>query len=314
MRELLRTNDFVLVSYLEAVLADAGIAAVVLDGHTAVAQGSILAIARRVMVEDEDFAAAERLLAAIQAKGPEQGALAVTADALLGGRVRFTQPAAGYRAAIDPVLLAATVPEDFAGSLADLGCGAGAAALCVAARVPGARITGIERDAALAALAAENAQANGVTDRVTIVAADIRAADLPAGSFGWAIANPPYLEAARADVSPSPRRQAATVEDEAALADWIAALLRLVRPKGTLALIQRADRLADILAALRGEAGEIVVFPLWPRAGAPARRVLVRARKGIATPLRLAAGLVLHEGERYSAAAQAVLTGAGLEL
>jgi len=66
MQELLRTNDFVLVSYLEAVLADAGIAAVVLDAHTAVLEGSAGAIPRRVMVADEDLAAAQRLLAAIQ--------------------------------------------------------------------------------------------------------------------------------------------------------------------------------------------------------------------------------------------------------
>jgi tRNA1(Val) A37 N6-methylase TrmN6 len=310
MRELLRTNDFVLVSYLEAVLADAGIDAVVLDGHTAVAQGSLLAIPRRVMVEDEDLPAAQRLLDAIQAKGK----LAVTDDALLGGRVRFTQPESGYRAAIDPVLLAAVVPEDFAGSLADLGCGAGAASLCVAARVPGARVAGIERDAALAALAADNARANGFDDRMTIAVADIRAIDLTPGGFDWAIANPPFLEAARADPSPEPRRRAANVEDDATLADWIAVMLRLVRPRGTLALIQRADRLGDILDALRGSAGEIVVFPLWPRAGEPARRVLVRARKGIATPLRLAAGLVLHEGDGFSPEAQAVLMGAALTL
>src|SRR5262245_13031678 len=172
MRELLRTNDFVLVSYLEAVLADAGIDAVVLDGHTSVAQGSLLAIPRRVMVEDEDFAAAQRLLDAIQNQRPAGKSAsavaasavmgpAVTEDALLGGQVRFAQPAEGYRAAIDPVLLAAVVPEDLSGTLVDLGTGAGAAALCVAARVPGARISGIERDATLAALARDNARANG---------------------------------------------------------------------------------------------------------------------------------------------------------
>jgi tRNA1(Val) A37 N6-methylase TrmN6 len=251
--------------------------------------------------------------------------LAVTADALLGGRVRFTQPAEGYRAAIDPVLLAAVVPADFAGTLADLGCGAGAAALCVAARVPRARIVGIERDRDMAALAAENARANGFADRLRVVVGDVRAPGLGEGSVDWAIANPPFLDAARADPSPQPRRRAATVEGDADLAQWIAAMLRLVRPKGTLALIQRADRLADVLRALAGpgeptgggaggSAGEIVVFPLWPRAGEPARRILVRARKGIATPLRLASGLVLHEGEGFSAAAQAVLTGAALVL
>jgi tRNA1(Val) A37 N6-methylase TrmN6 len=88
----------------------------------------------------------------------------------------------------------------------------------------------------------------------------------------------------------------------------------MARPKGTITLIHRADRLDAILAELWGRAGEIVIFPLWPGAGKAAKRVIVRARKGVATPTRLAAGLVLHETDgRYTAAAEAVLRdGAGL--
>jgi len=81
-----------------------------------------------------------------------------------------------------------------------------------------------------------------------------------------------------------------------------------LKPKGRLTLIHRADRLDELLAELRRHAGEIVVFPLWPKQGQPARRVLVSARTGVATPLRMAAGLVLHEASgAYADAARDVL-------
>ncbi len=66
MRELIRTNDAALLSFLQAVLADAGVEAIVLDAHTSVIEGSAGAIPRRVMVADDELAAAERLLAEIQ--------------------------------------------------------------------------------------------------------------------------------------------------------------------------------------------------------------------------------------------------------
>jgi tRNA1(Val) A37 N6-methylase TrmN6 len=135
------------------------------------------------------------------------------------------------------------------------------------------------------------------------------------------MANPPYLEAARATPPPNPARAAAHVEAKASagadLAAWLRFALLMVRAKGTLTLVHRADRLDHVLAELRGLAGGIVVFPLWPDASAkPAKRVLVRAVKGSAQPLRLAAGLILHEADgRYTAAADAVLRHAqGLEL
>jgi tRNA1(Val) A37 N6-methylase TrmN6 len=239
----------------------------------------------------------------------------LTHDALLGGRVVFHQPAQGYRAAIDPVLLAASIPETMRGRVADLGTGAGAATLCLAARLPGVAVVGIERDGAMADIARRNVAANALEGRVTIVDADLRA--LPAScapaSFDAVIANPPFLEAPRANAVPHRGKEAATVESEADLAAWIDTALRLAKPKALLAFIHRADRLADLLASLRGRAGAIVVFPLWPRQGEAARRVIVQARKGMRTPLTLAGGLVLHGPDgRYTEAADAVLRGAGL--
>lgn len=242
----------------------------------------------------------------------------VTQDALLGGRLTLCQPAVGYRVAIDPVLLAAAVPAELRGRAADLGCGVGAASLCLASRLPQIEIVGIERHPAMAALARANAAANGLEPRFSVQTADILALspDCAAESFDAVIANPPYLEAQRANPTAAPGKAAATIEDRAGLADWIGVALTLARRKGVLVFIQRADRLDALLAALRDRAGEIVVFPLWPKAGMPAKRVIIRARKGVRSPLTLAAGLVLHgEDGRYTAAAEAVLRdGAGLDL
>ncbi len=226
----------------------------------------------------------------------------------------FVQPVSGYRAAIDPVLLAAAVSEACRGLVVDLGCGAGAAALCVAARVPACRLVGVERDPAMARLAETNAGANGFAGRLSIAVGDVRSAVLAPDCADEVIANPPYLDAARADTVAESGKAAATVEGEALLADWVQAALRLVRPKGTVTFIHRADRLDALLGALRPAAGEIVIVPLWPKRGVAAKRVIVRARKGIATPLRLTAGLVLHEDSgAYTAAAEAILRdGAGL--
>jgi tRNA1(Val) A37 N6-methylase TrmN6 len=227
---------------------------------------------------------------------------------LLGGRVVFVQPAAGYRAAIDPILLAAAVPDGFTGRALDLGCGAGAATLCLAARASVCSVSGLERDPVLAQLAWNNARANGFGDRMTVTVGDVRDPPLPADSFDEVIANPPYLDAARADAVAHAGKAAATVEGEAILGDWVAGALRLVRRKGAVTIIHRADRLDALLGHLGRGAGEIVIVPLWPRQGASAKRVIVRARKGVGSPLRLTAGLVLHEADgTYTAAASRIL-------
>ncbi|HTI87953.1 MAG TPA: methyltransferase [Alphaproteobacteria bacterium] len=235
----------------------------------------------------------------------------VTDDSLLGGRVHLLQPEDGYRAAIDPVFLAAAVPVRAGESVLDVGAGTGAASLCLAMREPDCRISGLDVEPTTVRLANENVRRNGVANRVNIMIGDVTRPPirLAPGTFDHAMANPPYLEAEKATPPANGGRATAHVEGTADLATWIRFALAMVRAKGTFTLIHRADRLDHVLAELHGRAGGIVVFPLWPDSSAkPAKRVLVRAVKGSAQPMRLAAGLVLHEtGGRYTAAAEAVL-------
>lgn len=245
---------------------------------------------------------------------------AVTDDSLLDGRVRLRQPASGYRVAIDPVLLAAAVPAAPGEHVLDVGAGVGAAALCLAHRVDGCRLSGLELDGGLVRLAVENAALNGFEQRLSFLRGDLMSPPpgLDAGSFDHVMANPPFLEPGRSSPSPDAARARASVECRGDLGDWVAFCLAMARPRGSVTLIQRADRLDAVLAALTPGAGAVTVFPLWPgvEGGRPAKRVIVQARKGLAAPLRLLPGLTLHgEGGAFTPRANAILrAGAALDL
>jgi tRNA1(Val) A37 N6-methylase TrmN6 len=240
---------------------------------------------------------------------------AVSEDRLVDGRVRLLQPVEGYRAAIDPVFLAAAVPAGPGDRVLDAGCGVGAAALCLAVRVAECRIIGLELDPAAFELAKRNIALNGLEGRVEAMQGDIAAPPprLAPGSFDHVMANPPYLaEGTRPTDS---GRATAHMEGGVGLDAWVRACLVMLRPRGWLALVHRADRLDALLAALRDRTGEIAVLPLWPMRDRPAKRVLIRARKGVGGPTALLPGLVLHEPDgRYTPAAEAILrAGQGLE-
>lgn len=240
-----------------------------------------------------------------------------TEDSLLNGRLRLRQPKQGYRVAIDPVFLAAAVPARDGQMALDVGCGVGAAALCLVSRVPGCRVFGIELQAELAALARDNVQLNGLGGRVDVLTGSLLAPPprLAPGSFHHVLSNPPYLPSGRADASPDAGKALCDVEGEADLDRWLRFCLAMLRPKGTLTLIHRADRLDDLLAAVHGKVGAATVHPLWPKAGRPAKRILLRARKGVAGPLALVPGTVLHRDDgSFTAEAEAILRhGWGLE-
>jgi tRNA1(Val) A37 N6-methylase TrmN6 len=236
---------------------------------------------------------------------------ALTDDALLDQRVQMFQPTKGYRAGMDAVMLAAAVEAEPHARLLEAGCGAGAALLCVAARLPQTRIIGVEREPEIAELARRNVARNGWEGRIEILAADALAS-WPAETFDGIFCNPPFDDAAHSP-APRPDRRHAYLT-ETTIEGWIKPLADRLTGGAALTMIHRAAALPAILKALEGRLGSPEVFPLRPREDAPASRVLVRARKGGRAPLRLLRGLDLHGlgGAKHTPAAEAILRGAAI--
>ncbi|MGV8986206.1 MAG: tRNA1(Val) (adenine(37)-N6)-methyltransferase [Cypionkella sp.] len=227
---------------------------------------------------------------------PPDMAQDLTHDAFLCGRLHLWQPRRGYRAATDAVLLAAACPALAGQRVLDLGCGAGAASLCLAARVPGLLQTGLELQEDYAALARRNAAENGVA--LEVVTGDLT--DMPVmlrTSFDQVIANPPWYPRGG---SPSPvvgRDRA--LRAELPLAEWVAAAARRLEPGGWLTMILGADGLPEVLGAMGTRLGSTSVLPLAAREGRAALRVILRAKKGGRAAFRLLAPLVTHQGPSH---------------
>ena len=237
----------------------------------------------------------------------------ISEDRLLDGRVLLRQPAGGYRAAIDPVFLAASVPAEDGEMVLDLGSGVGTASLCLASRVENCRIFGLEMQGPLVTLARQNIEINGFAGRIESMIGTLQMPPprLAPGSFHHVMTNPPF-HPTEGTASPNDSKDAANRESEIDLAAWMKFAINMLRPKGYLTVVYRADRLADLLAALHGKAGEITLIPLWPKRGRSAKRIILRARKSVATPLTLTPGLVLHEEDgRYTPMADEILRRGG---
>lgn len=241
----------------------------------------------------------ERIFAATErtSDGAGEQVAEVRENHLLAGRVRLLQPANGFRSGMDAVFLAAAVPAVAGDLVHEAGSGSGAGALCVAARVPGTVVTGIEIQEHMTVLAHTNSALNGYADRARFYTGDITAppaASMSAEPADHVMMNPPYQEPGKSRASPVRAKHLSRMEENGNLNDWITYGLGAVKFQGTLSIVHRADRLDDLLACLRGRAGDIAIFPLWPGAGKSAKRVVVRARKGGRGRLRMLSGMVLH--------------------
>ncbi len=220
----------------------------------------------------------------------------LTRDAFLGGKLHLLQPGSGYRAGVDPVLLAASVKAVAGQSVLDLGCGAGAAALCLGARVPGLKLAGIELQPEYADLARRNGG-----DAFEVFTGDV--ADLPAElrqrQFNHVIANPPYFDPRRRRAARDEGRETALGES-VPLEKWVRVAGRRLAPKGYAHFIHRIERLPHILGALDHDMGSVEVLPLTAREGRRPELAILRARKSGRGAFVLHAPLVLHEGTTHT--------------
>ena len=244
-------------------------------------------------------------------------------DLFLDGKVRLLQPVEGYRAATDPVFLAASIKAKAGQKVLDVGCGVGAASLCLAARVDGVQVTGLEIQSDLVAIAAQNIALNKIQERFRVVEEDLstRPMDPEPNSFDHVMANPPFYESGSGHRPPNEIKARAHMEEDATLKQWVDYMLRMAKPKGSVTFINRVERLEETLACLQGRLGEIVLYPLWsmnptgPQSRG-AKRFILQGRKGLKSPLKFASGLVVHEddGQYTSQAASILKEGVGLDL
>jgi len=236
----------------------------------------------------------------------------LTEDRFLDGKLEFLQPKNGYRAATDPVFLAAAVAAKSGQSVLELGCGAGVALGCLLQRAK-VDAVGLELQADYAELARENMARNGFSAEIIVGDLAQMPADLRAKSFDHVMMNPPYYESERHTSPTDAGKSTAFLEGDSQIGDWISVGLKRLKPLGWITIIHRTPRLPEIMAALEN-AGDIRILPLAPRKGRDSARVIVQARKGAAGQLRLLAPLILHEGkvhakdgEDYSSAARDIL-------
>ena len=246
-------------------------------------------------------------MSSLKTKTDQSPPAGTTLDDFLGGRISVVQPKAGHRAGSDAVWLQAAVPARRGDRVLDAGAGVGVAGLCLLCR----------------SLAEANAARNGVSGHFRVITADLTAPaellfakGLAREGYDQLVANPPFHAEGTVRPAPSSSRAAAHIMQDGALEAWIRSLATFAAPKGRLTLIHRPEVLPELLPLLDRRFGAVSFFPLFPKEGAPASRVILHARKGSRGGLRLLQGLILHEADgRYTAKAEAVLRqGEALEL
>ncbi len=223
-----------------------------------------------------------------------------TENAFLGGQLRLRQPKSGHRAGHDAMLLAAASRACQGERVVEFGAGVGAAGLALAKRVRGLELTLVEIAPELAALARDNAAANGIVAEVVMLdvtapARDFSVAGLLPDSADLVLMNPPFNDAVRHRPSPDAARASAHVAAPGMLAQWIGAARRILKSGGILTLIWRADGLAEALVALDRGFGSLVILPVHGDASKPAIRILLRAVKGGKAPAQLLPALMLTD-------------------
>jgi tRNA1(Val) A37 N6-methylase TrmN6 len=229
-------------------------------------------------------------------------ALQVSDDDFLGGALHMLQPRDGYRAGLDAVMLAAAAVAGPGARALDVGSGVGVAGLALAHRARSAHVILIERDAWLVGLARQNIERNGMCSRARVIQADVahplnetpELAQL-AETFDCVLANPPYYTHGCGTASQYPIKAASHAMPEGGLTRWARFMAAMARPGGSANLILTTRALPDLLAALHGRFGALLLLPIYPHAHEPATRVIVQGVKGSRAPLQMLPGLILHE-------------------
>jgi tRNA1Val (adenine37-N6)-methyltransferase len=234
-----------------------------------------------------------------------------TLDGICGGAVRLVQRERGYRFNLDPLLLAHfAAKEPPRGPAIDLGTGSAVIPLVLARKFGWERLTGLELQPSLYALARRNVEINGCQRAVSLALGDLRCTQrmFPREGFAHVLSNPPYRSPARGWTNPDEEKAVARHELHCRLEDVARAARWLLRERGALHVVYPAARLGELMSALRAERLEPRRLRLvHPRPGSPARLALLTAHKGTAPELTVLPPLMLHQGECFSPEVQRML-------
>jgi len=222
----------------------------------------------------------------------------------MSNRIKLRQSERGYRYSLDPFLLARFVQLKGSERVVDLGTGNGIIAILLTARCQEIRVTGIELQEGLAAMAAENVRQNGLDERVSILHGDIKEVRslLPAESFEVAVGNPPFRRAETGHINPSEEKAVARHEIKLSLNDFVSACAYLITNRGRLNIIYHPGRLAEVFEVFR----QYRIAPRRMRSihssrDSQANMVMLEGVKNGRNPLTIEKPLIIYkEGKEYT--------------
>lgn len=225
-----------------------------------------------------------------------------------GDIVVLQRPGLGY--GVDSVLLAAFAagetgaPKVREGArIADFGTGSGIIAFVLAHKVNRTELTGFDIRPDAVDRATKACELNGMDDRVNFVLTDIAGDEITSydGSFDAVVTNPPYFRKSGALRSDSDDRYIARHETTAELGDFVRSAARLLKQRGSLYMVHRPDRLADIMCEMRSGGIETKTLQLVvPRKGEAANIVLIHGIKGAGSELRVLPEIAVHKEDGYT--------------
>ena len=179
-------------------------------------------------------------------------------EQLCPGGFRFVWEDSLFRPSTDSFLLS-SLPRLRPGlRVCDLGCGTGLLALLLLQRQRALQVTGMDIQPAAIALAEQAAEENGLTDHLSFLCADLRQTrqHFVTGSFDLVVCNPPYYPPFSGKIAADSARRTARSETAATLTDICGVAAYLLRWGGSLCLVHKPERLADVICALRAAAME----------------------------------------------------------
>ncbi|MEE9313569.1 MAG: methyltransferase [Rhizobiaceae bacterium] len=241
-------------------------------------------------------------------------------DGFLDNSFKVIQPANGaHRSGLDALLVAATIPQEAKGHVADFGAGCGVAGMAVAQRCDSLTVDLIEIDKSQVELATRSLalpENRHLAPSINVIEADLMisgearsAAGLIENSYDFIIANPPYNTNAR-QTSPNSNRARAHAMEQGMFGAWLKTAAALAKPKATIAVIMRPETLGEALSSMAGRFGSVQVLPIHPKQHDAANRVILLGKQGGKAPLQLLPALVVHQRDgSFTPKAEAIFRG-----